>query len=124
MSYIKSAFVKRILLDEGKRLKKNQGAAIGRRLKFHTYRLFQDRQIDVVGGDEMDGKLKFTHPDYERFLDIKRTVRNKNTNRASTRSRRIHNRFIFGHYFSIANRLMTDFTDDVAKSIAEEFHKQ
>lgn len=124
MSYIKSEFVKRILQDEGKRLIKNQGGAIAKRVKFHTNRLLNDRHISVTGGDNMDGQLQFTHPHYERLLDIKRTVRNKNTNRASTRSRRIHNRFIFGHYFSISRRLMTDFTDEVVEQIRKDFHNK
>ena len=117
---IQSIFVKRILKDEGKRLLASQGAAIAKRVKFHSYRLDRDRKTEVTGGNDLDGNLKFSHPNYERFLDIKRKLKNKKTNKAYTRSLRIHNRFVFGHYSSIANRLMNDFTEEVRKDIRKE----
>jgi len=121
MSYIKDEFVKAILLDEGKRLIRNQGAEIERRLKFHSNRLLNDRTTAVTAEDQMDGQLSLTHPAYERFLDIKRKVRSKKTNRVYTRRFRIHNRYVMGHYYSIANRLMNELTDDVAQAIKKDF---
>jgi len=117
---IESIFVKRILKDEGKRLVAGQGAAIAKRVKFHSYRLDRDRKTEVTGGNDLDGNLKFSHPNYERFLDIKRKVKNKKTNKVYTRSLRIHNRFVFGHYQAIATRLMNDFTEEVRKDIRKE----
>lgn len=130
MSIIQKEFVRRVLREEGERLTRNQGMAISKKLKFRTGRLMNGRTTEVVQADGMDGKLRFTHPDYERFLDMKRIVRqqkNKGRRRsvASGGLKKksgygIHNRFIFGHYFSIANRLMYEFTEDVQQSIREE----
>jgi len=121
MSYIKDEFVKRVLQDEGKRLIKNQGAEITRRLKFHSNRLFSERTISVSGDNSMDGQLSYTHTAYQRFLDIKRKIRSKQTNRTITRRFRIHNRYIMGHYYSIANRLMNEMTEEVVQSIKKDF---
>nr|WP_294897854.1 hypothetical protein [uncultured Pedobacter sp.] len=121
MGYIKQEFIKRILQDEGERLKKYQGLEIEKRLQFHTGGLFNNRTFTVTGAGEMGGLLSFTHTARERFLDIKRKMTNKSTNRTYTRSYRIHNRFVFGHYQSIATRLMYDFTDDVAEQIKSDF---
>lgn len=124
MSYTKNEFVKRILQDEGQRLKRNQGIEIAKRLKFHTYNLINDRHISVTSGDDMDGQLSLTHPAYQRFLDIKRKIRNKRTNKVYTKRYRIHNRFVMGHYYSIANRLMNELTDDVAAAIKKDFQQK
>lgn len=138
MSIIQKEFVRRVLREEGERLTRNQGMAISKKLKFRTGRLMNGRTTEVVQADGMDGKLRFTHPDYERFLDMKRIVRRTKSvtvRQRENKGRRrsvasgglkkksgygIHNRFIFGHYFSIANRLMYEFTEDVQQSIREE----
>ena len=122
MSYIKQEFVKRILKEEGERLKKYQGLALQSRLQFHTYRVFNNRTMDVTGGDVLDGKLSFTHTAEQRFLDIKRKMRSKTTNRSYTRVYKIHNRFVYGQYQRIATRLMFDFTDEVAEQIKLDFN--
>ncbi len=100
-------FIQDTLETEGKRLLRNQGAAIASGYQRGTGRLESGRSISVSGGDGMDGRLTLTHPIYERFLDIKNRRRKR---------LRIHNRFIFGAYASIARRLMYGFTEEVAEA--------
>ena len=114
---IKERFVKSILEDEAKRLMRNQAAALGQKLKIRTGRLFNTRKTSVSGGAEMDGQLSFTHTVYERFLDMKRL---QYSSKEVHRNRKIHNRFVFGHYTSIAGRLMYDLTDEVVATFKEE----
>lgn len=114
---IKQRFVQSILEDEGRRLMRNQSLALERKLQFHTNRLFNTRRTSVSGGADLDGRLTFTHTSYERFLDIKRL---RYGAKLVGRHRKIHNRFVFGHYSSIASRLMYDLTDDVVAKIREE----
>lgn len=114
---IKQRFVKAILEDESKRLMRNQGLALGRKLSMRTGRLFNTRQTSVTGGADMDGQLSFSHTIYQRFLDMKRL---QYKSKEVHRNRRIHNRFVFGHYSSIAGRLMYDLTDEVVATIKEE----
>lgn len=101
-----------VLEDEGRRMLASQGAAIGRAVRFHTGRMFNDRSVTVAGGSDMDGKMTFTHTDYERFLDLKRL---RHGSKVSRSRRKIHNRYVFGAYSSIASRLMYDLIDDVAE---------
>lgn len=123
MPNFKDLFVKQVLQDEGKRYLKNQGIEMQKRLHFHTNRLFNDRTATVEGADDqMDGLLKLTHTAYERFLDMKRKVRNTKTNRIRTSRYRVHNRFVFGHYFSIANRLMNEFTEEARQAIIKDLN--
>lgn len=103
-------FIQDTLETEGKRLLRNQGAAIASGYQRGTGRLESGRSISVSGGDGMDGQLTLTHPIYERFLDIKNRRRKR---------LRIHNRFIFGAYASIARRLMYGFTEEVAEAFRE-----
>ncbi len=122
---IKQRFVGRVLQEEGDRLIRNQGAILGKRLSFRTGRLVGQRGISVSGGEGMDGRLSFRHVPYERFLDMKRTVKLKR--KAGTRVKRgyrIHNRFIYGTYFSIAGRLMTELTDEVKANIINQIKSE
>ncbi len=114
---IQKRFVRTILQDESRRLLKNQSLALHRKLHFHTQRLYNSRQITVRGGDNLDGELTFSHLAYLRFLDLKSLNYGEKT---VTHNRKIHNRFVFGHYYSIANRLMNDFTDDVVAQFREQ----
>lgn len=116
---VKERFVRNVLEEEGRRMLGAQGAAIGRAVRFHTGRMFNDRSITVSGGADMDGKLTFTHTDYERFLDMKRLCHGSGKSNIKS-NRRIHNRYVFGAYSSIASRLMYDLTDDVAESIRRQ----
>ena len=103
-------FVIDTLEPEGQRLEKYQGEAIKRQLNIQSGYILSARDIVVQGGEGMDGRLTYTHAIYERFLDMKR-----NRNERRVRRRKIHNRFIFGAYASIAKRLMYGFTEEVAE---------
>ena len=97
----------------------NQSLALGRKLKTRAGRLFTSRRTSVRGGDDLDGQLTFSHVIYVRYLDMKRLHYGK---RVVKRNRKIHNRFVFGHYSSIAGRLMYDLTEDVVARIKAEFN--
>ena len=53
---------------------------------------------------------------YERFLDMKRLQRGGKSVKSN---RKIHNRYVFGAFASIAERLMYEFTEDVIARIRE-----
>lgn len=118
---IKQRFVQSILEDEGKRLMRNQSLALERKLRFHTNRLYNVRRTAVQGGVDLDGQMTFTHASYERFLDMKRL---RYGSKVIRRNRKIHNRFVFGHYSSIASRLMYDLTDDVVARFREQIKSE
>ena len=122
MPNFKHQFVKQVLQDEGKRYLKNQGIEMEKRVQFHTRRLINDRSANTQSGNDMDGSLVIKHMAYERFLDMKRLTRNKTTNRIKRSRTRIHNRFVFGHYFSIADRLMNEFTEEARAAIIKDFN--
>lgn len=118
---VKERFVREILQDEGRRLLSNQSLALGRKLNVRSGRLMSTRRVSVEGGDVYDGRLSFTHTAYERFLDMRRLrIGSKDV----YRNRKIHNRFVFGHYSSIAGRLMHDLTDDVVARIREQIKSE
>lgn len=122
MGYIKDEFIRRVLEDEGKRYKKNQGIEMEKRLKFHSKRLITDRTQTVIPQGDMKATLQMTFPAYERFLDIKRKVkRNKKTKVMKIKAGyRIHNRFVWGHYNSIAYRLQNEFSSELAEQIKKD----
>lgn len=125
MSYIKREFIRQVLEDEGKRLVKNQGIEIKKRLKFHTRRLIEDRTTSVSQNDDLSGKLTFTYPSYLRFLDMKRKVKRNKKGKATKikKGYRLYNRFVMGHYNSIAYRLQNEFSSEVADAIRKELIK-
>lgn len=100
---------------------RNQALALERKLRFHTNRLYTTRRTSVQGGADMDGQLTFTHTSYERFLDMKRL---RYGSKVVRRNRKIHNRFVFGHYSSIASRLMYELTDNVVARIKEQIKSE
>lgn len=118
---VKERFVREILQDEGRRLLRNQSLAMERKLQVRSGRLLGTRKVGVQGGDVYDGELSFTHTVYERFLDMRRLQMGAQEVR---RNRKIHNRFVFGHYSSIAGRLMHDLTDDVVARIREQIKSE
>jgi len=127
MSYIKREFIRQVLEDEGKRLKKNQGIEMEKRLKFHTRNLFEDRQTSVTQTEDLKATLHFTFPIYQRFLDIKRRKVKKKKKSGEfkiKRGYRIHNRFVYGHYISVGNRIQYEFSAEVANAIKKDFEKQ
>lgn len=118
---IQSTFIREILRDEGGRFKSNQGRALRKELKFHTYHLLHNRTTEVLNQPNDGGTLRISVPDYNRFLDIKRERRNKRGTGTTRRSRRIYNRFVMGTYYSIAFRVANDFTEEVRRDIRLRF---
>lgn len=112
---VRERFVQEVLSSEADRMLRRQGARISEVTMSRSGRLLHGREVSVSGGAELDGKLTLTHPVYERFLDIRR--RGASGRRSN---RRIHNRFVFGAYSSIAERLMYGLTEDVAARIRAE----
>ena len=121
MSSVRQRFIRDVLEDEGRRLIRNQSVAIMQKLKSRTGHLVSARSVSVSGGDSSDGVLTFRHTAYERFLDMKSVQYGSAKVR---RNRRIHNRFVFGHYHSIAKRLAYGLTEDVVTQIRENFNKE
>lgn len=110
---VRARFVGEVLDAAGDRLLSSQERAVRRSVKLHTGRILSARDIVVSGGAEMDGKLIYTHTAYERFLDMRRLGGQKK----SSKRRRIHNRFVFGAYSGIAERLMYGLTEEVSDLI-------
>lgn len=113
---VRARFVSEILKDEGQRLLRNQGKAIEARVKSRSGRLESSRSVSVTGGNGASGTLTFVHVAYERFLDMKRLQRGGKSVKSN---RRIHNRYVFGAYASIAERLMYEFTEDFVASVRQ-----
>lgn len=122
MSIIKKEFVRRVLINESQRFDKNQTLQIRRLVTFHTGDLERERHFSVSSDDTMDGKLTLKHKAYQRFLDIKKKIRSKSSRRLKNRNIPIHNTFAFGHYYSIGNRLMYEFTNEVADGIKRDLN--
>ena len=128
---VRKEFVKRVLREEGMAIQKEQVAAIDKLLQYRSGRLREHREHTVDIPDEMDGILSFRHPDYERFLDIKKKNRTS-SNVENWRRRRkrkpkaypIHNRIIFGRFNRIAYKLMHYLTDETARAIKQELDNQ
>lgn len=115
---IKQRFVGRVLREQGDLMLSRQGAAMRKRLKFKTGNLLEQRKLVVSeGNDVMDGSIKLTHVDYERFLDIRgRRIPGSK----KTRAYKIHNRFVMGTYYAIARELMFGLTEEVRVGLKEE----
>lgn len=116
---IRDRFVQETLRTEGERMLKRQGEAMREAVRFHTNELYSNRSISVSGG-EFDGKLEFRHTLHERFLDLK-SLRHGSVTVKRKKSRRIHNRFVWGMYNSVAERLLYGFTEEVAESLRKMF---
>lgn len=100
-------FVTDTLHRAGERMLLHQSWAIEDAYKEQTGRLMRDRRV-VVNGSE----FIFTHPIYERFLDLKRRGKRKDIGK-------IHNRFVYGTWSHITEELMYGFTEEVK----EQFRK-
>ena len=116
---IRDRFVQETLRSEGERMLKRQGEAMRTAVRFRTNSLYANRTVSVSGG-EYDGNLTFSHSLHERFLDLK-TLRHGSVTVKRKKSRRIHNRFVWGMYNSIVERLLYGFTEEVAESLRKMF---
>lgn len=130
LALIRKEFVKQILEQEGRELHDNQGKAIAKLLNFHSSKLFDQRPWNVTEADDaLDGKFTISIPGYGRALDIKprnRVIQEQDKythwrQRRRTKAFPIYNRFIFGHFYTIAWRLMYGLTEEVAEGIKKQF---
>ncbi len=100
---------------------KNQEAAFAARLYFHTRGIATRRKAEVTTSEEYSGRLAFSHTAYQRFLDLKAM---KYGSKVVRRNRKIHNRFVWGHYNSIAARLANEFTPAAAARIRAQLENK
>lgn len=98
-------FVQDVLREEGDFLITRQGKAIASATKSRSGRLVSDRKVQIS-----QDRLSFTHPAYERFLDMRKPGRKR---------RRIHNRFVYGTYATIADKLMNGIREKVADDLKQ-----
>lgn len=132
LALVRKDFVKSILESEGEELHDDQSKAIAKLLHFHSNRLYDERPYSIESGDTMDGTFTMSLPKYGRFLDIKPKnkviqAQDKYTHwrqRRRTKAFPIYNRIVFGHYYSMAYKLMYGLTDEVANNIKKQFEKQ
>ncbi len=115
---VKARFVRNVLEEEGASMLRRQSSAILSKTETRTGTLEKSRSVSVTSAsDSFDGRMTFQHVSYERFLDLRRL---RYGSKVVSRRRRIHNRYVFGAYSRIAERLMYEFTDEVAASIREQ----
>lgn len=102
-------FVTKVLREEGQELMTRQTAAIeSSGLSIRSGSLLEDRWIS-----QRSDTLTLTHPVYERFLDIKKS----RLKAARRKNYRIHNRFVYGAYASIADRLMNGYIEEITETV-------
>lgn len=90
-------------------------------LNFHTRNIVDRRTVRSESASDLSGKIVITHTAYERFLDMKAL---QYGSRVVRRNRKLHNRFVWGLYYSVAYRLLNDFTDRTAAEIKAKFNIQ
>lgn len=98
-------FIDSVLKEEGESMLESQGRQISAVLKKQSGYLQSGRTVRIS-----DGVLIFDHPVYERFLDMKTRLASGKTKKG----KRIHNRFTYGTFARIADRLMNGYTEEVA----------
>lgn len=102
-------FVTDTLQKAGERMLRHQTWAIEEAYRERSGKLLHSRSVTVTGSD-----FHFTHPIYERFLDLKTKRRKK-----GAADRRIHNRFVYGTWLGITERLMYGFTKEIEEKFKE-----
>ena len=119
---VKARFIGNVLKEEGERMLRRQSSAILSKLESRTGTLENRRSVSVTSAtDSFEGRMSFTHVSYERFLDLRRLHYGS---KVVSRRRRIHNRYVFGAYSRIAERLMYEFTDEVAAAIRQQLQSE
>jgi len=130
-SSIKTEFVKIELEKIGVSINDDQTRSIRKYLNYRTGHLLNDRLFNVTRGSFLDGELAITHPNYERFLDIKKRPKQsdnvtdwKKKTRGKLKSYPIHNRIIMGNYNQLAYNLLYGLTEEVASKIKIQLDNQ
>ena len=116
MDIVKDRFIHKILTEEAGKLEAAQTEQIRRRTAERSGRLIFGRSYRKFGSDgTFEGKIEFTFPIYERFLDMRRLGNSEKGSR-----RYIHNRPFMRTYNRIAERLMTEFTEEMQETLRWE----
>lgn len=102
----KERFIQDVLHEEGQKMLGYQTEQIARVTTSRTGNLRTNRYVRTSSD-----QLTLMHPIYERYLDM----RKRRSSGKRKKSRKIHNRYVFGAYASIAERLMYGFTEEVAQ---------
>lgn len=119
MDIVKDRFIHKILTEEAGKLETAQTEQIRRRTTERSGRLIFGRSYRKFGSDgTFEGKIEFTFPIYERFLDMRRLGNSEKGSR-----RYIHNRPFMRTYNRIAERLMSEFTDATQDAIRREIEE-
>lgn len=95
----KERFIADTLQRQGQKTYDLQTKAIQSGYKSRTGKLLSGRTVYTN-----DDSITLVHPIYERFLDIKNRRR---------KSKRIHNRFVYGTVYAIAGRLSAGYSEEV-----------
>lgn len=112
-SLVEQRFIAETLQENSAYIFDAQSAAIARSVGSRsTGHLLRSRFFRIDGTT-----LRYEHPAYERFLDMKSLRRNGRAVRR--KPKRIHNRFMWGLYSRIKGDLMSGLTDDVVARIRE-----
>lgn len=106
----KERFIQDVLQTEGRKMLSYQTEQIQRTTQSRTGNLRTNRYVRTTSD-----QLTLTHPIYERYLDMKK----RRSSGKRKKSRKIHNRYVFGAYASIAERLMYGFTEEVAEQFRQ-----
>lgn len=113
---IRARFIHKILNEEAHKFMQAQTSRIQSVLTERTGYLLTHRSAQAFGSDgDFEGVIVFQHPAYERFLDMR-----KLNNQEKGHRRYIHNRPIMKTYNRIAERLMTEFTQEMRESLRAE----
>lgn len=96
-------FIEDTLAKAGEEMYRRQTAEIAASVGSRSGTLLQSREVYTSGSI-----LSLVHPDYERFLDMRRLHGREH------KRTRIHNRFVYSTYESIAYRLLHGVTEEFA----------
>lgn len=114
-SLVEQHYIEQTLQESAAYILRDQGDAIQSAVSSKaTGNLLRNRFMNVTGSE-----IRYSHPIYARFLDMKRLNRNGKT--AKHKAMRIHNRFTWGLFLRIQDKLMYGLTEEVREKIQQSF---
>ena len=114
---VNGEYIRRTLLDESNRWLKNQNTVLATKLHSRTGRLVNERSMSVSEQGEMSATMTYQPTIEERVLDMRGL---RYGSKLVRRARKIHSGFAYGHYESIASRVMYGLTDVVVAEIKQQ----
>lgn len=111
--FIKQAFIKKILQEEGKEMMAEVTARMAQR-NFQGASWYTSRKIEVT-----EDTMKYSHLPEHRFVDMR--TRQTKKGKINKKSHPIHNRVVFGHMNNIIRRLQFEYTDGIKDQLRNEF---